>query len=332
MKKRLLIYLILIALLMTSCQGENSETTEPEVMEEATEETVESAEETEKIRIAGLKGPTTIGLVKLLEDEETYDFQMATTGDELVPKLINGEVDMAAIPVNLASILYQKTEGEVKVAAVNTLGLLYIVTTDDDITSLEDLKGRTIMATGKGTVPEWTLKALLNEKGLDSEEVTVDWKTEPTEIAGILAKEGGTAMVPEPFATVARTKVENLLTPIDLTQEWKAAFGRSPVIGVLVVRKEFAEERPDDLNAFLDDYKESIAFVKEDIDAAATLIESYDIVKAPIAKQAIDNLNLQYIDGPEMKEIIADFLKVLSEEDMKAVGGELPSEGFYYER
>ncbi|MBR6735339.1 MAG: ABC transporter substrate-binding protein, partial [Oscillospiraceae bacterium] len=179
------------------------------------------------VRLAGMKGPTTMGMVKLLSDSEAgntknnYDFFLAGSADEIIPKLIQGKLDLAAVPVNLASVLYNTTQGEIKLLAVNTLGVLYLADTTGEISSIADLKGKTIYATGKGSTPEYTLRYLLKENGLDPDnDVTIEFKSEPTEVVALLKQGGGAAMLPQPFATVAKTQVEGLEIVLDLTREW----------------------------------------------------------------------------------------------------------------
>lgn len=339
--KRVLAILLIFLLIFTACQNEGKEPENPDETtsagetagdkkEEGKEE--ETAVEDTRIRVAGLKGPTTMGMVKLLEDrKDSVDFQMAVAGDEILPKLIKGELDLAAIPVNLAATVFNKTK-DVKLVATNTMGVLYIVTTDPGIKTMEDLRGKTVMATGQGTVPEWTLKTLLDWREIPSEDITIEWKTEPTEIAGILAKDGGIAMLPEPFVTVAKGKVSNLEVPMNLTEIWTESFGIEPVTGVLVASNKFAETRKADLDKFLDDYKESIAYVNENPAEASALIEKYGIVPQKVAEASILNCNLKFEEGEAMKDIVSSFLDTLGEQDLKAIGGAVPGEEFYYKR
>lgn len=340
MKKITALFIALI-LLLTACGAEppkeatevsTEEASETEISEVVTEKTDETV-----IRIQALKGPTSMGLVKLLEDNEkgesknAYDFEMAASSDTLVPKLTQGEIDIACIPANLASVLYNKTEGGIKVVAVNTLGVTYIVSTEEDVLSFADLKGKTVLATGKQAVPEMTLRSLLEAESIDPDaDVTFEWKTDPTEIAGILATEGGTAMLPQPFVTVAQTKAGNLQSVVNLSQEWETTFSSPMVTGVTVVSKDFAENHKDLLDEFLAEYSASIDYVNENPDEASIWIEKYDIVKAPIAKKSIPECNLRFMDGEEMKSAVSNFLTLLYEKDPKSVGGKLPDETFYY--
>jgi NitT/TauT family transport system substrate-binding protein len=179
------------------------------------------------IRIAGLKGPTSIGLVKIMKDSKdgvsanNYEFSVHGSADEVTPKLIKGELDMAAIPANLASNVYNNTDGKIKVLAVNTLGVLYIVG-KGELLSVEDLKGKTIYATGKGSTPEYTLKYILSKNNINPEtDVTIEWKSEPTEVVPLLkASDDAIAMLPQPYVTVAQTNVEGLKIMINLNEEW----------------------------------------------------------------------------------------------------------------
>ncbi len=318
-----------------------AETAENETAEaELLEETADVAVEPVTIRLGGLKGPTSIGLVKLLEDAKNgetvneYEFTMAAAADELTPKLLKGELDILAVPANLASILYNRSEGGVKMIAVNTLGVIYIVEKGgESINSLEDLRGKTIYATGKGTTPEYALTYLLAQSGLDIEnDVTMEWKSEPTEVvATISAMDNAVAMLPQPFVTVAGTKVDGLRTALDLTQEWENLDnGSSFITAGLVVRTDFAKENPEALRVFLEEYKASTDYVNANTEDAAVLVEQYDIVNAKIAEKAIPYCNIVCIPGEEMQTMLSGYLQVLYEQNPASVGGALPQEDFYW--
>lgn len=294
----------------------------------------------EAVRIAGMTGPTSIGLVSLLENNEngtsanTYEFTLAGSADEITPKLIRGELDMAAIPANLASVLYNNTEGKIQVLAVNTLGVLYLVERGDSISSWADLKGRTILATGKGSTPEYTLRYLLSKNGIDPDkDVTLDFRSEPAEVVSLMAQNpDAVAMLPEPYVTVARGKLADLTVALDLTAEWnKLDNGSSLITGVLVVRKDFAKAYPETVKAFLAEYEASIYYAKNNVDEAAALCEKFGIIKEAVAKTAIPNCNLTYLAGDDMRSALSGYLEILYALNPKAVGGKLPESDFYYD-
>ena len=222
------------------------------------------AEQPAAVRLAALKGPTAMGLVQLLDESEngkaanSYDFLLAGSADEITPKLIQGEIDIAAVPVNLASVLYSKTNGALELVAVNALGVLYVVEKGgESIQSLADLKGKTVYATGKGSTPEYNLTYLLKSAGLDIEkDLTVEWKSEPTEVVALMkAQDQAVAMLPQPYVTVASTQVEGLRVALDLTAEWdKLDNGSRLVTAGIVVRREFAQQHPEAVEGFLKDY------------------------------------------------------------------------------
>ena len=292
------------------------------------------------MRIAGLKGPTTMGMVKLMKDQESmesplYNVTMYGAADEIVPLLTKGELDAAAIPANLAATLYQKTEGKIQVAAVNTLGVLYVVTTGDDVTSVADLAGKTIYSTGKGTTPEYVLNYILSENGIDpAKDVTIEYKSEATEVLAMLqsAGEGAVAVLPQPYVTAAQAQVEGLTVALDLTEEWNKIDPDSQLItGVLAVRSDYAEQHPEELEGFLADYRSSIEWVTANTADAAQLVAEYGIVaKAPLAEKALPACNITYMDGADMKQALSGYLDVLYQQDAASVGGALPGDDFYY--
>lgn len=292
------------------------------------------------IKIGGLKGPTSIGMVKVMKDNKegtalnNYEFTIEAAADSLAPLMLQGKLDIAAVPTNLASVLYNKTEGKVKLLAVNTLGVLYIVHRGDDM-SLSDLKGKTLYATGKSAVPEYALRYVLSQNGIDPDkDVTIEWKSQPDEVVAILAAdENAIAMLPQPYVTVASTKVEGLKAVIDLTEEWdKLESGSRLITGTLVVNAEFAEKYPQLVGRFLEEYKASTKFVNVNIDEAAALVEEFDIVKAAIAKKAIPYCNIVFIRGEEMKAPVEGYLKTVFDQNPTAVGGKLPEADFYYSK
>ena len=316
-------------------------TSEEEV--QAEEETPEAEDEAEAeavtIRLAGLKGPTSMGMVKLLSDAEegntanAYEFTMAGSADEITPLLIKGDLDIAALPVNLGAVLYGKTEGALQFAAVNTLGVIYICEKGgEDVTDLESLKGCTIYATGKGSTPEYALTYLLSEHGIDiNTDVTMEWKSEPTEVVALMKEdEHAVAMLPQPYVTVASGQVEGLHIALNLTEEWnKLDNGSEFITAGILVRKAFAEEHPEALAAFLEEYAASTEYVNENPAEAAVLIEKFEIVKAAVAEKAIPYCNIVCITGEEMKTMTEGYLQVLFDLEPKSVGGALPGDDFY---
>ena len=299
----------------------------------------------DSVNVLALKGPTAMGMVSLMDQadqgeitEETYDFQIVASPDEVSPAIAQGTADIAAVPANLASVLYQKTNGGVQVLTINTLGVLYLVENGDQVQSVSDLKGKTIYASGKGATPEYALNYILKENGLTpGEDVQIEWKSEHAECVAALAEhEDAAALLPQPFVTTAQSKNDSLRVALDLTEEWdkiqKDNGGNSSLVtGVTVVRTEFAQEHPEIVEDFMERYQESVSYVNEHIEEAAKLIGDYDIVPEEIAKKALPECNIVYIDGAEMKEKLSGYLEVLEQENPQAVGGALPADEFYYD-
>lgn len=319
-----------LALSLAACGQKAAEPQPPEDVE---------AELPVTTRIAALKGPTAMGLVKLMADDPqsaagaVYDFTLAASADEVTPLLIKGELDMACVPANLAAVLHQKTDGEIVTLAVNTLGVLYIVENGNAVQSVADLAGKTVVAAGKGSTPEYALRYLLAENGLEiDKDVVVDWKSEHSECVAALAAGAATvALLPQPFVTVARGKLPELRTALDLTKEWDALENGSGLItGVVAVRSAFAKEHPAAVGAFLQDYAASVAWVNENVSDAASLIGEYGIVEAAVAEKALPQCNIVCITGSEMEEKLSGYLQVLYDANPDSVGGKLPESGFYY--
>ncbi len=345
---------------LTGCSGSGSKTTEAVTTTEAStaaetqaesegaaagsEESTEAAKEasdSEVLHVGSLKGPTTMGLVSLMdkasknEAEGSYEFTMATDASELAAKVVAGDLDIALVPANLASTLYQKTEQGIEVIDINTLGVLYVVSSDDSIQSIADLKGKTLYMTGKGATPDYALQYLLGANSMSTDDLTIEYKSEATEVAAVL-KENADAigLLPQPFVTAAMAQNENLKMVLNLTEEWdktQPENGSSLVTGVTVCRKAILEENPEAVETFLKEQKASAEWVNANVSDAAELVAAAGIIeKAPVAAKAIPYCSLVCIDGEEMKTKLSGYLESLYELDPSSVGGQLPDDAFYY--
>ena len=304
----------------------------------------DAAAEPVAVRAAALKGPTAMGLVKFMSEvdagnlkDEDYSFRIVASADEVAPLISKSEVDIAAVPANLASVLYNKTSGAVRAIAVNTLGVLYICELGDTVSTVADLRGKTIFSAGKGATPEYALEYVLRANGLDpTTDVTIEWKSEHAECVAALAQDAtAIAMLPQPFVTTAQDKNDQIRVALDLNQEWAAACeaeGRDGklITGVAVVRSEFADAHPEAVDAFLGHYRESVEFVNANTDEAAALVGGYEIVPEAVAKKALPACNITFVDGADMKEQLGGYLEVLADQNADAVGGKLPGDDFYY--
>ena len=335
MKKKILALLLSGVLAVSALAGCGSNSAPASSSQEA---------KTTDVRIAALKGPTSMSMVKLMEDSENkktgsnnYTFSIAGAADEITPQLIQGELDMAAVPANLGAVLSKKTEGKIQVLAINTLGIIYIVEDGNTVKSVADLKGKTIYASGKGATPEYALNFMLKENGIDPEkDVKIEYKSEHTEcLTALTTNKGAVAMLPQPFVTTAQMQNSNIRVALDMTKEWEDAAKKngssaSLLTGVVIARKEFVEQNQDAVNLFLQQYEESVKYTNEKVDDASKLIESYGIVKEAVAKKAIPACNIVFIAGQEMKDKLSGYLTELHKQNPAAVGGEVPKDDFYY--
>ncbi len=289
-----------MSFILTGCAGGT------EIQDGQTETQISREELT--VHVASLKGPTSIGLVKMMKDNDgSYEFGIYTAADEILPLVINGEVDIASIPANVAAVLYQKMSGQIAVLDINTLGVLYVVSYDEALQSVSDLKGKTIYMTGKGTTPEYGFNQVLSLNGMSADDVTIEFKSEATEVISALQSDTASAAVlPQPYVTVAMNRLEGLCINISLADEWE-----DMVTGVTIVNRQFLEEQPDAVEAFLKAQRESVDYVNANVEEMAQAVEEYDIVTAEIAGQAIPYCNLVCIQGNEMKEMLQNYLQVL---------------------
>ncbi|MFI3226105.1 MAG: MqnA/MqnD/SBP family protein [Clostridia bacterium] len=343
--KKLLTVMLASALILASCstQTETVETVEtPDVVVESVETTPEvetpevetSEEEIEYARfaVANLSGPTAIGFLNMMEEEE-HDYTIFGAPDEVVAAVVKGEIDIASIPANLAATLYNKTEGGISVVAINTLGVIYVVEVTDQIHSIEDLAGQHIYSTGQGSTPEYGLNYILETAGI-ADQVEVEFKTEHAELVALMsAGQADIGVLPEPYVSAAIAQNPDIHVALDLTEEWDKLDTESTMItGVLIVRNEVIEENKESLDAFLEDYANSIALANSEVEATAELTEKYEILTKEIAEVAIPNCNITYIDGEEMATKLSKYLEVLGEQNITSIGGALPGEDFYYSK
>jgi NitT/TauT family transport system substrate-binding protein len=335
MKKTISLILVAVMLLaFASCSGKVPEVTDP-----TTEPTTAPYEKVD-INVYTISGPTGIGMANMMAlDEATalekYNFTVVAAPTEVVSKISTGEADIAAVPTNLAATLYKKTEGGIKILAVNTLGVLGVLNFKGaEIKSLADLKGRTVYTTGKGSNPEFIINYLLKANGIDVEkDVKIEYKEEGSELVPVWnTDETAVIIAPQPVATAIRLNYEGSVIAIDLNDEWEKASPDSKLMmGCVVVRDEFLKSNPGAVANFLEDYRRSVEAAKADVEKTAQLCEEKGIVaKAGLAKAAIPSCNLCFITGEEMKTNLTGYLQVLFDADPKSVGGQMPDDSFWY--
>jgi NitT/TauT family transport system substrate-binding protein len=334
--------------LLAGCNGNSSPSSSAEPSSEpssqqsasAPSSTPESEPESkvtlsEPMNIAVLKGPTGLGAVKLIADaDESYAFTVAAAPDEVTSKLLNGELDLAAVPSNLAATLYNKTEGKISVLAVNTLGVLYVLQKGVEIHSLADLAGQTVITSGQGTTAQYTVEYLLQQAGVDpATGLTLEYHTEHADAAAaFMSAETAIAILPQPFVTTVTMKDANASIALNLTEVWAETTEVEMPQGVLVARNEYLEANKEAVDAFLSDYKASIEYVNANPADAAAMAEGADIMAANIAEKAIPNCNIVYLDGDGMQTAVTAFLQIMFDYNPKSVGGSLPNEDFYYKK
>ena len=341
MKKKLLALGLTVALALglVACASntDTQESTPPAETTPVVESETPTLEGTD-INLGLLNGPTGMGAAKLLSDsdpgETVNHYEYAIGSDpstDIVPKLNNGELDIAAVPTNLAATLYNKA-GSIKLLALNTLGVLHILENGDTVHSMADLAGKTIYSINQGTNTEYVLNYLLEESGLTpGEDVTIEWKTSE-EVTALMASGGiDLCMLPVPAATSVMMQNADVRDAIDLNDVWQDVGAAGTfTMGCVVARSDFVEEHPEAVDAFLTEYAASITYVNEHPEEAAALVEQYGIVpKAAVAKAAIPQANMVCLTGDELKGI-SDYYEVLYAADPTSIGGAIPDDNFYY--
>ena len=289
-----------------------------------------------EVNLYVLSGPTGIGAMNLWaaadagETQNTYHITMPGANDEVVAAISNGDADIAAVATNLAATLYNKTNGGVTVLAVNTLGVLSLLGSGQEIASIADLAGKTIYAPGQGANPEYILRYVLSGNGLDPDkDVTIRFVGEGSELL--------TVWQTDPEAVIMATSIlmqnENTRTLFNMTDEWdKVSGGDSTLMmGCVIVRNAFLQENPGAVELFLQEYAASIEKAQSDVEGTAALCEQYGLIpKAALAQKAIPSCGLTFVTGAEMKSALSGYLQVMFDADPKSVGGAMPGDDFYY--
>lgn len=290
------------------------------------------------VNVAVLNGTTGFGMAKLISDSQNgetaldYNFSIETDATMITDKLIQGTVDIAALPTNAASVLYNKTEGGVKVLALNTLGVLYVVENGNTVSTMADLEGKTVYCPAQN--PEFVLRYLCNVYGLENVNIDTTYAS-PKELMQFIvpSNEGTIAVLPEPVLSVATSKNANLNVALDLTAEWDNKSENSSLVqGCIVVRTEFLEAHEKEVLEFLEEYERSVNYVNTNTDEVSELVVSLGIYEgaSAVAKKAIPKCNVKYIDGVEMKNALSGFLSAMADVNAKSIGGKLPDDNFYF--
>ena len=299
--------------------------------------------QSDAFNVGTLKGPSGIGMIKMISDnatdskigDATVSFTISGAPDDITAKLLSGELDAAAVPMNTAAILYNKTNGGFVIASVNTLGVIYVVENGDSITDIADLAGKTVYMGGKGSTADIAFRYTLSLYGLDPDtDVTIVYTTEHSEAAAYVAStEGGIALLPEPYVTSVTMKNPNARIALDVTQLYEAKSDSSLMMTAFVVNKEFAETYPGTVNAFLKQYKESVDYVNSNVSDASALVAQYGILaSAEIAAKAIPNCNIIFEYASDKKADITALLNVFYSYNPSSVGGSVPGDDFFYEK
>ncbi len=339
MKKLTALILALVMLLGLAACAE-----EPKQTETAATQTTEEAPDNTVIRLKALTGPTGMGLATLIHNNKegsgnkrSYEIDLVSTPDQITGPVIGNLCDVAAVPINLAATLYQKTGGEIQIICANTLGVLYMVENGETVKSIADLKGKTVFAPNPGSTPEYVLRYVLKENGIDPDnDVKLEFLTGGDEVAAKLATTpNAIGMLPEPKKSAFLTQNKNFRVCLDMTEEWNkvAGEGNTLVQGVFIARKAFIQEHPQAIKGFLDDYNASQKSVNNSLTAGAThVVDAGILPNVVLAKTAIPGCNITFMEGKEMKSAVSKCLQVLFDANPKSVGGKLPTDDIYYAR
>lgn len=292
------------------------------------------------VTIAGLKGPTSIGMIKMIEEKalnsESYKVDYVTEGapDALTGKIINGDIQISSLPINLASVLYNKTGGKIQLMAVNTIGNLYIIGTDE-ISNITDLENKTLGMSAKGSTPDFAMNYILKQNNLDGK-VELDYAADHATLAQtVISEDTNVALMPQPFVTQTMLKNNNVKMLLDLNEVWKSASSDSSELytGCIVINKEFAENNKEFVSEFLKQYEASVKWVLENPKDASVLVEKNEIMpSAALVEKAIPYCGITYVPSQDVKLGLNNFYKILFDSNPASIGGKLPDDSFYFEQ
>lgn len=288
----------------------------------------------EAIHIAALNGPTGMGMAKMIKDaSKDYEISIYQSPDEVTGKIISGDLDIACVPSNLAAVLYQKTEKNIDLLGMNTLGVLYIVEKGDTVNRIEDLRGTMILASGQGSTPEYVLNELLSGAGMNvGSDVNVKYVANHTDVvSGLLAGDATIGLLPEPHVSIAESKDSSIRTALDLNEAWESQEGTNLPMGVIIGRKDYVDANKEAVKAFLKDYESSVKYVNEHQEEAGQMMVDTGLFEdADLAARSIPSSHVVFEDGQSAKADLEAFYKVLQKVNPKSIGGSLPDEAFYY--
>ena len=339
-KLSLLLCAALTLSLLAGCGPKNTGNGSASGSDSTSQSTSQNTEDRTQVDFMVLSGPTGVGAAKLLSDNDAgttlndYNAEVVTENGQIQTALTSGEVDIAAIATNVAANLAAQSDGSIQMLAVNTLGVLYILDKNVGVTSLADLSGKTIYATGKGANPEYILNYLLTQNGMDpTTDVTIEWLTAEEVSAKMISSDSAVCMLPVPAATALMAKDSAVKQAISLSDAWDELGNGSLAMGCVVARTEFIEENPQAVADFLTEYEASINYMKDEanLDTASELVAQYKITpSAAIAAAAIPQCNLTFASGQEMKDLVEGYFSVLFQANPASIGGRMPYDSFYY--
>ncbi len=338
MRKTLIALLVCIFLVLTGCSANK-------------EQKAVSTPKTPPVKasVAVLRGPTAIGMIKLIDEKyapegSQLEYVMEQSPEVLSAKLLNGELDFATIPTNMAANLYNKGVGY-QIAGVNVWGVMYVVSNGGNISTWNDLKGKEISCTGQGAVSDLVFKYLLMKNGIDpNKDVHLTYIAAPAELAqAAIAGKIQISVLPEPWVTNVLAQNKNLKIALDLQKEWtvlnapadkkqeteKQAYAQT----CLVVKKEFAQAHPEIVKQFLSECEQETEWINTHPSEAGKLVEKHQLgLTASAAQASIPRCNLSWADAGKARPAVETFLKVLMNYSPQSVGGKLPDDAFYYQK
>jgi NitT/TauT family transport system substrate-binding protein len=290
------------------------------------------------LAIYAIKGPSGVGMIRLFEDPPVVAgmrtrMEALAQADLMAAKFISGEAKVGILPPNVAAKI-ASTGKPVQIAAVTGTGMLSLITSDPAVRRIEDLRGREVEVAGQGATPDFVFRRILLSKGINPDrDIRLGYSLAYPEIAqSLIAGRISVALLPEPFATMARSGKSSLRVVGDIQAEWAAAggLGNYPMT-VLIVDADFAKSEPAAVQAILAALKSSIEWVTANPSEAGVLVEKHDLgLRAAVVTAAVPRSNYVYISAKDARPSIEALFKTFLEFAPASIGGKLPPDSFYF--
>lgn len=290
--------------------------------------------------VASISGPAALGFVKAMEPGinpqvrlgDTVQYTFEADEEAMYAQLLEGKADMAVVPAETAAKLYREGAGY-QLAAVNTGGYLYLLSADESINAVSDLRGKAVTIVGEGSAADVVFRHLLTQAGIDPDNDLTLTYAESAETAMENVTNSGLILLSEPWVTDLLDENNDFSIALDIREEWMRANGEGVPLTCLIVKKEIPVDRAEEWDLFVADYQDSIEWINNNPAETAELLDKHEIgITKEQAEGVISRSNLEYLDATKAKSAVEKYLNLFLEANPDAIGGSMPDTEFYLEK